>query len=53
MLNSHEIDEVLEYIRIKFGIPNGDVELELELAGIRAELEKLQKKSVIIQADFG
>jgi hypothetical protein len=52
MENSHDIDDVLAYIREKFGITGGDAELESELAGIRAELEKLQKKSVTIQADF-
>lgn len=52
MDNSRDIDDVLAYIREKFGIAGGDFELETELAGIRAELEKLQKKSVIIQADF-
>lgn len=53
MENSQDIDDVLAYIRERFGIPGGDAELEKELAGIRKELEKLQKKSVTIQADFG
>ncbi|MDQ6422079.1 hypothetical protein RB620_21855 [Paenibacillus sp. LHD-117] len=53
MSMDREIDDVLDFIRGKFGIPDGDAELESELAGIRMELEKLQQKFVVIQTGNG
>ena len=52
MTTNGKIDEVLHYIRERFGIPEGDAELEQELAGIRMELERLEQKYIEIQAAF-
>lgn len=48
MIQGNEIDEVLDFIRSSMGIPNGDEPFEKELAGIRIELERLQKMNVLL-----
>lgn len=47
MVYENAIDEVLEFIRSRFGVPEGHEEIEKEMDGIRIELERLHAKKVL------